>query len=198
MWGGALPAEPEGAFQRRMDQAAEGRQEMVPGRFEDSHVEIHVSANQIAGAVLEPLHAAVGLGDAIDRLGRARRCGQRRRRRFHHLPQHKEVADEILGRRGLQVPRQHLGSSKFHSALWRTRVPILGRATMECRDRRIGILELNVHFPKLSPQRNVLRSTLDRLLKFFARFNILAGSNVLQDQTVIRIGRRQGLEERQD
>src|SRR5271166_2771725 len=64
---GALPAELEGAFERRANEAAESGEKVISGGLEDPHVEVEIRANQIAGAVLELVHAAIGVGDPVDR-----------------------------------------------------------------------------------------------------------------------------------
>ena len=55
---GALPAQLEGAFERGANEAAERGEKVISGRLEDPHVEVEIRADQIAGAVLELLHAA--------------------------------------------------------------------------------------------------------------------------------------------
>ncbi len=101
---GALPAELEGAFERRANEAAEGGEKVISGGLEDPHVEVEIRANQIAGAVLELLHAAVGVGDPVDR-GAGVRCRRERRRlRLDHLAKHEQFGDEVFRGRRLQVP----------------------------------------------------------------------------------------------
>ena len=66
----ADPSEAEAAFQRRLDEPAERGEKVVSRRLEDRDVEIEVGADEVAVAVLEPLHAAERLGDAREtRLG---------------------------------------------------------------------------------------------------------------------------------
>ena len=83
-------------------------EKVISGRLEDPHVEVEIGADQIAGAVLELVHAPIGVGDPVDRRARARLGRERRRLRLHHLAQHEQFGDEILRRRRLQVPGEHL------------------------------------------------------------------------------------------
>src|SRR5271165_824092 len=72
-------------------------------------MEIEIRADQVAGAMLEAVHAAIGLVDSVDRRARVRGSRQSRRGRLDHLPQHEQFVDELFARRCLQVPCQHLG-----------------------------------------------------------------------------------------
>src|SRR5574337_2058516 len=61
------PAQAEGDFERGVDEAGERREEAVVGGLQDRGMEVEVGADEVAFAVLEALHAAIGVGDAVDR-----------------------------------------------------------------------------------------------------------------------------------
>src|SRR5271165_3884422 len=93
--GSPLPAQAKGDFERGLDEPGERGEEAVVGRLEDGGVEVEVRADEVAGAAFEPLHAAIGVGDSVDRRGRGRERGERRRLRLDHLAQREQFADEM-------------------------------------------------------------------------------------------------------
>src|SRR5579863_6755754 len=105
---GALPAQFERALERSADEAAERGEKVIAGPLENAHVKIEIRSDEIARAIPELVHAAIGVGDPID--GGAGMLGRRERRRLRldHLAKHKEFGDEAFRRRRLQMPRQHL------------------------------------------------------------------------------------------
>ena len=141
--GGALPAQLEGAFEGGVDEPAERREERVFRRLEDAHVKVEIGSGQIARAVLEALHALIGVSDAIDRGARAHGSRERRSRWLDHLPQNEEIVDEMFGRARLEAPPEHLGIEQIPLGL-----RAHARADLRSGDDQRLRVEHAVGFPK--------------------------------------------------
>ena len=94
------------------NEASKRGEKVISGRLEDPHVEIEIGADQIAGTLLELLHAAIGVSDPVDRGVGVRPRRERRRLGLHHLTQHKELSDEVF--RGVDCRCQESTSGSEH------------------------------------------------------------------------------------
>src|SRR6185437_3961371 len=60
-FGGALPAQFEYALERGADEAAERGEKVIAGPLENAHMEIEIRSDEIARAIPELVHAAIGV-----------------------------------------------------------------------------------------------------------------------------------------
>ena len=139
----ALPAQFERALERGADEAAEGggsdsssrmhvevEIRVISGPLENAHVEVEIGPDQIARAVLELVHTAVGVLDPIDRGGECAFAANAAASGSTIWRRAKSSATKLSVGVDCKCQDSTSGSSTFQSALGRTRVPIFGRATI--------------------------------------------------------------------
>ena len=128
---GALPAQFERALEGGADEAAKRGEKVISGPLENAHVEVEIRPDEIARAIPELVHAAIGAGDPLDRgAENARFAASAAASGSIIWRSTNNSATKLSVGVDCKCQLSTSGSSMFQSAWGRMRVPILGLATI--------------------------------------------------------------------